>query len=215
MSDPVLEHVAEPSAQPTDTAQDPRRPIIAAAIEVLHHLPFHHMTLDRVAATAGLDVAEVAALFPTTDELTVAVIEVWNGRRMAPILPIAHERGAAAFLRAIVAANVEDPALMRLLAAVASIAASPTLPMAETLRTQWIRFHALVQRALAHDVATGREPATMEPARGAEQLIALYEGLQLQSMVRPHLDVLEAYDRAVTRLRDGWSKAYVPPVWEI
>lgn len=55
----------------------------------------------------------------------------------------------------------------------------------------------------------------MEPARGAEQLIALYEGLQMQSMVRPGMDLLEAYDPAITRLRAGWSQAYVAPVWDL
>jgi hypothetical protein len=28
-------------------------------------------------------------------------------------------------------------------------------------------------------------------------------------------DVLESYDRAVTRLRDGWSRTYSPPTWDI
>jgi hypothetical protein len=32
----------------------------------------------------------------------------------------------------------------------------------------------------------------MDPARGVEQLLALHEGLQLQSMMRPHMDIVEA-----------------------
>ncbi|GAA4744540.1 hypothetical protein GCM10025783_15300 [Amnibacterium soli] len=176
---------------------------------------FHAVTLELVAAEAGLTLPEVTEQFATADDLVLAVVQVWNARRMEPILPVAHSRGAAAFLRAIVAVNVEDPALMRLLTALANVAATPGHPSAPLLQRQWVQFHALVQRALVHDVAVGREPDTMDPARGAEQLIAMYEGLQLQSMLRPHMDVLEAYDRAVTRLRDGWSKSYTPPVWEV
>jgi hypothetical protein len=78
-----------------------------------------------------------------------------------------------------------------------------------------VQFHAHVQRTLAHDIEVGREPTTMNPASGAEQLIAMYEGLQLQSMLRPNMNVLESYDRAVTRLRDGWSRTYSPPTWDI
>ena len=99
--------------------------------------------------------------------------------------------------------------------ALVNVAATPGHPLAAHLQQQWVQFHAMVQRTLAQDVETGREPDTMEPARGAEQLIALYEGLQLQSMVRPAMNVVEAYDRAVTRLRAGWSQAYTPPVWRI
>lgn len=188
---------------------------VDAAIELFRVEAFHAVTLELVAARAGLPLHEVARQFSTSDELVLAVIQVWNARRMEPILPIAQDHGAAAFLRAIVVANVADPALMRLLTATVNIAATPGHPMAPLLQRQWIQFHALVQRALAHDVAIGREPDTMEPARGAEQLIAVYEGLQLQSMLRPHMDVIEAYDRAVTRLRDGWSNTYTPPVWEV
>ncbi|WP_139179634.1 hypothetical protein [Curtobacterium sp. MCBA15_007] len=65
------------------------------------------------------------------------------------------------------------------------------------------------------NIAASPEPGTMEPARGSEQLLATSEELQLQSMVRPEMDLLEAFDRAVTRLREGWSRAYVPPVWEL
>lgn len=87
--------------------------------------------------------------------------------------------------------------------------------MASHLHHEWHRFHSLVKTTLSEDIRRGREPETMEPGRGAEQLIALYEGLQLQSMVRPGMNLLDAYDRAVTRLRDGWSKAYTPPVWDL
>ena len=73
----------------------------------------------------------------------------------------------------------------------------------------------LVFRQLEKDIHAGREPDTMQPIRGAEQLIALYEGLQLQSMVRPGMDLLDAYDRAVTRMRDGWARTYTPPIWNL
>lgn len=189
--------------------------VVEAAIATFRERAFHEVTIEVVAERAGLPAEEVRGQFPGMDDVVVAAIQVWNDRRMRPILPVAVRYGAVAFLRGIVLANVEDPALMRMLTATVNIAATPDHPMAPVLQRQWIRFHALVQRTLADDVSIGREPATMEPARGAEQLIALYEGLQLQSMLRPHMDVVEAYDRAVTRLRDGWSRVYNAPVWQV
>ena len=205
---------AGPSA-PFASGADRWLAVVHAAIGAFRDCAFHEVTLQSVAERADLDIAEVVELIPTLDELVLATIQEWNARRMDPILPVAERYGAVAFLRAIVLANVADPGLMRLLTATINIAATPHHPMAPLLQQQWIRFHALVQRTLANDVERGREPETMEPARGAEQLIALYEGLQIQSMLRPHMDVVEAYDRAVTRLRDGWSRSYTPPVWEI
>lgn len=188
---------------------------VDAAIGLYRVEAFHVVTLERVAAAAQLPLAAVSAQFSTVDELVLAVVQVWNQRRMEPILPIARQHGAVAFLRGIVMANVADPGLMRMLTATVNLAATPGHPMAPLLQRQWVQFHALVQRALAHDVEVGREPETMDPARGAEQVIAMYEGLQLQSMLRPNMNVLEAYDRAITRLRDGWSNTYTPPVWEL
>jgi AcrR family transcriptional regulator len=189
--------------------------IIQGAVGVFPRYAFHEATFDLVATTAQVRVSEVTERFPTWESLLVATIDFWNGQRMRPILPTAERAGAAAFLRGIVQANINDPALMRLLSATVNIAATPEHPMAPFLHQEWHRFHLMVAQQLAADITAGREPATMEPARGAEQLIALYEGLQLQSMVRPTMDLLEAYDRAVTRLRAGWGREYVAPVWDL
>ena len=194
---------------------DTRVRIVEASIAVFRRYAFHTATTGVVAATAGMSVAEVEHAFPTWESLIVATIDRWNAQRMRPILSLAEHHGAVVFLRGIVQSNVEDPALMRFLSATVNIAATPNDPMAPFLQQEWARFHMLVIRQLEKDIQVGREPNTMQPVRGAEQLIALYEGLQLQSMVRPGMDLLDAYDRAVTRLRDGWARTYTPPIWDI
>lgn len=189
--------------------------LVTAGIGLFRSHDFHQVSLEMLAATTGHEVETVREHFESLDDLVFAVVQVWNAERMAPIIPIVEKHGAVAFLRAIVQANVADPALMRFLTGTVNIAAGQTSPIAPLLQQQWLQFHAFVQRGLARDIELGREPDTMEPARGAEQLIALYEGLQLQSMVRPAMHLLEAYDRAVSRLRDGWSNRYSAPVWDI
>jgi AcrR family transcriptional regulator len=189
--------------------------ILEAAMSVFRQYAFHAATPEIVAATAGITVAEVTHAFPTWESLLMATLDRWNNQRMRPIMPLAEHHGAVVFLRGIVQANVDDPALMRYLSATANIAATPNHPMAPFLQQEWAHFHLLIIRQLEKDIQAGREPDTMQPVRGAEQLIALYEGLQLQSMVRPGMDLLDAYDRAVTRLRDGWARTYTPPVWNL
>ena len=199
----------------TASSEDVHDTLVHTAIRLLRKHAFHELSLEYVVARSGIAPALAAEQFPTWDDLILATIHTWNTERMVPIRHIADEHGAVAHLRAVVVGNVRDPGLMRLLSAMTPISATPDHPMAPLLQRQWIQFHAMVQRALMHDIEVGREPTTMDPARGAEQLIAMYEGLQLQSMVRPNMDVVEAYDRAVTRLRDGWSVMYRQPVWDI
>lgn len=192
-----------------------RTQIVDAMIRVLHELPLHEVTPARVADEADVTIATLEASFPSWDGLLLATIDRWNDRRTTPLMPLAAEFGTIRFLRAIVTANVDDPSLMRFLTSTLNIAAAPKHPLAPMLHIRWRKFHGFVQQSLMQDIAAGREPHTMEPSRGAEQLLATYEGLQLQSMVRPEMDLLESFDRAVTRLREGWSREYVPPVWDL
>lgn len=204
-----------PSTTAPAAEVDPRHELIAATIGELRERILVELTPESVAARAGRPVEDVHALFASFPDLLVESIHAWYTQRTAPILPIAQKHGAVAFLRANAVSNLADPALMRVLTALACLAATPDHPLALWSQEHWLRFHVQVQRALREDVVVGREPATMNPARGSEQLIALYQGLHLQAMVRPSMDLLASYDRAVTRLRDGWSLAYTPPAWEL
>ena len=192
-----------------------RSAAIEAAIALYRERALTEVALEQAAAAAGLDLADVQERFATLDDLLLAVIGVWHGRRDADLVEVPIELGAVAFLRAVVVANVAEPALMRLMMGAASVSATPGHPIGVVMRQQWVQFHGTVQRALAHDIAIGREPATVEPPHGAEQLIAVYEGLQVQALMRPNMDLLEAYDRAVARLREGWAHASAPLVWEL
>ena len=50
------------------------------------------------------------------------------------------------------------------------------------------------------------------PRLAAEQLLALYEGLQLQSLLRDDADLLPGFDRAVARMRVGWRSSLTDEV---
>jgi len=196
-------------------AVERRIAIVEAAMRVFTDHAFHEATFELVAEAAGLPVKVVTDEFTHWNGLVLATVDLWVGRRTRPLLPLVHTHGTIALLRAIVKANAAEPALMRLLSATVNVAATPGHPLARPLYEQWSQFYRLIHSSLAQDVELGREPETMQPARGAEQLVALYEGLQLQSMVRRDMDVLESFDRAVTRLRAGWGSAYVPPSWDL
>lgn len=192
-----------------------RTRVLDGMVRALRVRPLHEVDCRIVADEADVGEDELLGLFPSWDSLLLATIDYWAGGRNAALMPIAERFGTVRFLRAIVAANIADPSLMRFLTSTLSISATPEHKLAPMLHGRWRRFYAFVQDSLERDIRLGREPGTMDPTRGAEQLISSYEGLQLQSMVRSDMDLLDSFDRAVTRLREGWSQVYVAPVWEL
>jgi AcrR family transcriptional regulator len=199
----------------TDLRNEVEVAIMQAAIRCFRERAFNELTLEAVAEAAGLPLAAVTDRYPTLNDLVIVTVGAWNAQRTEPLLPVGEQAGAVAFLRALLTANQADQALIRLLTAMVDLAATPGHPLAPALQAQWLRFHAHVQRTLATDIAVGRESPTMEAPAAAEQLIAIYEGLQLQSMLRPSMDVVASFDRAVARLRDGWSRPAITQVWDL
>lgn len=186
-----------------------RAQIVAGAISAYRVGDFHRVGPDDVAAHAGVPVAELQRVYPVWALLVVAVMDRWvDGSRRA-LWPIAEHEGAVAYLRARLVAGVEDPALVRLRVAVLSATSNPDHAATGWFRTQYARTFEDVTIALARDVVAGREPRGASPRHAAEQLLALYEGLQLQSVIRDDGDPLAGYDRAVARMRAGWAAARV------
>ncbi|ROP63867.1 hypothetical protein EDF24_0850 [Curtobacterium sp. PhB130] len=184
--------------------------IVGATVDLLHDVPFHEARPEAVAERLDITVHELRQHFPSWDGLVLAALDRWNGGRMDEVTRVVGNGSTVQLLRAIVASNAEDPALMRLLVALLSVSGNPAHPMSSYLRSRYQLFFSQIKRGLEHDIAVGRAPHTMEPRRGAEQLIALYEGLQLQALLRADLDLVPAFDRAVARLERGWMERYEP-----
>ncbi len=186
-----------------------RARIVAAAVEAYRATDFHRVGPDEVAVRADVAVAELHRVYPTWELLVVAVTDRWlNGSRRAA-WAVAERDGAVAYLRALLEAGLAEPALVRLRIAVLSAASNPGHPAAGWFHAQYTQSFEDVTLALVRDVVAGREPRGASPRHAAEQLMALYEGLQLQSLLREDAEPLAGFDRAVTRMRVGWAEARV------
>ncbi|MFJ5145355.1 BLUF domain-containing protein [Curtobacterium sp. NPDC088465] len=205
-------HPLAPLTSRTAEADEaPRTRAIGGAIAALHDGGISRFTLDVVAERAEMDADEVRAAFPTERALLAATVERWTQTIAAPLVPLMAEKGTVPFLHALLAAHAEQPALMELLAASLASAADPTVEGADYHRSTYRRFRQSIRDGLAADVRDGREPATMDPVRGAQQLLALYDGLRLQALLTTDTDLVDAFDRAATRMRRGWSEQYEQP----
>ncbi|MBF4582330.1 BLUF domain-containing protein [Curtobacterium sp. VKM Ac-2865] len=194
----------------------PRTRAVNGAITALHDAGVTRFTLEAAASCAELPVAVVEQFFPTDRALLTATVERWTQAISAPLVPLMAEKGTVAFLHALMAAHAEEPALMELLAYCLASSADPTLDGSDYYRSAYRQFREAINNGLAADVRAGREPATMDPVRGAKQLLALFDGLRLQALLTADMDVVIEFDRAATRMRRGWSEQYEQPsYWDI
>ncbi|WP_255465629.1 TetR family transcriptional regulator C-terminal domain-containing protein [Frigoribacterium sp. NBH87] len=210
-------HPLSPLTSHDETSGDAtRRRAINGAIAVLHDVGPDRFTVEVAASRGGLTPDQIYALFPTRQALITAAVERWSRAVSAPLFPLAAERGAVAYLHALTVAYAEEPALMRVLASVLALSGDRNAEGSATFRALYETFRQTIRNALANDITAGREPKTMDPERGAQQLLALYDGLRIQSLLTDGLDIVDAFDRAATRMRRGWAEQYEQPdYWEI
>lgn len=194
----------------------PRTRVLNAAIAAIHSGGVSRFSLEAVARLAEMSADGVLELFSSQQALLAATVMRWTRAVSAPLLPLAGERGTVAFLHALLVAHAEEPALMRLVASTLATSTDPTTDGSDYYRSAYMQFRETIRSALVADVQAGREPATMDPVRGAQQLLALYDGIRLQSLLTPDTDVVDAFDRAAARMRRGWAEHYEQPTyWDI
>ncbi|MFS0728842.1 TetR family transcriptional regulator C-terminal domain-containing protein [Curtobacterium sp. 1P10AnD] len=188
-----------------DSDVDLRSRVVTGAVAAYRSGDFHSVGLAEVARAAGLGEDDVRRAYPLWDLLIVAVMDRWNNGSRRALWSVAERDGVVAYLRARLQAGLDEPALVRLRIALLSAASTPGHPAEGWFRAQYARSFEDITLGLTRDVVAGREPRGASPRHAAEQLVALYEGLQLQAVLRDDTEPLGAFDRAVARLRAGWS----------
>lgn len=183
-----------------------------AAIRAFRMYPFTEVDALVVAEVAGVPVDAVTRAFPSWDALLLVTYDSWtqlrgSTRRRTPSCTVDH-------VRMTLAEDVADPGLVRVLAGVINIAGADT-SFAELFRKRYAEYVGELATALRRDFETGVERSVVPAERAATQLLALYEGFQIQLLMRPDLDVLTEWDEAVRGLRDGWARPRPMPAWDL
>lgn len=189
------------------TAAPERDRILEASIDVLRDVGPTRSSIDVVAQRAGLPRGAVTTHFPTLPVLLAATLARWLGQVTTPLAPVARTEGTLPWLRALVVAFASEPALDRLIVGSLAPAADPGEPAGDDFLVSYRAFRDGIRLALEQDVAVGRLPATLDPAVGARQLLALFDGIRIQNLFDPEPDVAETFARAAGLLREGWASA--------
>lgn len=171
-----------------------RREIVDAAIDVFGRQGYRQGSLRDVADAVGLSVQGVLHHFATKEALLAAALEQRNAVRSARIDTTRETKGVVAMMRMLLAENLEHPGLMRLYVTLSAEATDPEHPSRDYFLERYRQTHELCVNSFTEDVAAGRAPAGLDPDTAASGLVAITDGLQLQYLLRPEMDLLQTYD---------------------
>lgn len=190
---------------------DRREQILDAALEVFGRQGFRQGSLKEIAASIGLTVQGLLHHFPTKEALLMATLERRNVQRSDRLAEIERMQGVAALMRVVLEENLENPGFMRLFVTLAAEATDPDHPAHEFFEQRYRRMHERIRSGLVADMQAGRAFAGIDVDSAADQIVALCDGLQLQYLLRPDMDLLAAYDQSVAQLGPRARDADVLP----
>lgn len=171
-----------------------------AAIAVFGRQGFRQGSLKTVADEVGLTIQGLLHYFPTKEELLLAALDHRNelGREE---FDEALAAGALAACRHILQRNVDNPGFMRLFVTLAAEATDPEHPAHQYFLARYEATHSMLAQQFRSDASQGRLAEGVDPGSVSVEVIALMDGLQLQALLRPDMDVVAEFERAVTPLR--------------
>ena len=188
-----------------------RLEIVDVALELLATQGMRASTLQEVATRVGISAPGVLHHFGSKENLLIAVLEERDNRDLeaAAEWAAAHppaKWGQLNALEAAVERTKASPGLARLYTVLAAEATDPDHAAHEWFRRRYQRIRELTRVELERAIASG----ALEPAVDAEALSQLLpgilDGLQLQWLLDPELDITAALRLSLSVLVDSSTR---------
>ena len=163
-----------------------RRTILATALEVFAESGFRGASIREIANRVGMTDTGVLHHFGGKGNLLLEVVKQKE----------AEDGGALhdPYLRDLVARNGTRPGTVRLFTTLSAESTDPEHPAHEHFvkRYEAVRGHTTERLELESE--EGRVPASVDPAMAARLMMAVMDGLQIQWLLDPTLDMDSAYN---------------------
>jgi AcrR family transcriptional regulator len=180
-----------------------REAILHAANDVFAAQGFHGATLSTIAARVGLSEPGLLHHFPSKEHLLLELLAMrheHDAERVARAL--ADHEGFLDALLGLCRENQDTAGLVRLFTILAGESVDDDHPahdwFVERYRTLRERFVARIER----EQREGRIDKSLDPARLAPQLLAMFDGLQVQWLLDPdEVDMAAVFADFLDRLR--------------
>ncbi|WP_430644766.1 TetR/AcrR family transcriptional regulator [Agromyces sp. GXS1127] len=177
------------------SAEARRTQILEAALEVFGRDGFRDGSLQDVADEAGLSQQGLLHYFPSKTELLLATLDRWQERAVDEVDSL-ESSDIRDLGRAILRRNLRHPGVMRLRVVISAEATSPAHPAHERMSRRYRETHAFFADHVASGVARGVYPNHLDADAVADAIVGILDGLQLQHLLRPEMDLIAAFDAA-------------------
>lgn len=176
-----------------------REEILVGLMNALAKGELRNPPLRAIGQALGVEPAHILYYFDSREDLMQAVIVRWDEGMVAER---EGEFGLDTYADAV-AKNVSQRGLMHLYLAFAAEAVEPAHPAHDFIRLRFDRVRDSLAAAIRREQAEGIIAKAIDPDVEARLLIALADGLQLQSLIDPDIDALRHVQTAIGQLRAG------------
>jgi AcrR family transcriptional regulator len=166
------------------------RDILDAATEIFAARGYRGGSLRDIARQLDVSLTSIVHHFGTKSALLVAVLERADVTEVFDADCV--ERGVAFATMRSVRANLERPELLRLFATLGAESSSADHPAHDWFVARYRRKIEALSAAFAYDQSQGRVNDARDPALLSRLLIGTWDGIQLQWLIDPSLDMESA-----------------------
>ncbi len=171
-----------------------RDEILTGLMDKLARQELRNPSLREIGRSLGIQPAHILYYFSSREELLQAVIMRWDESASTKDLTLDQFAWQIERNRAI-------PGIVHLYLAFAAEAVDPLHPAHDYFRQRFLRVRATLAERIRKEQEAGTISPQLDPDAEARQLIALADGLQLQSLVDPGVNAANDLVAAISRLR--------------
>jgi AcrR family transcriptional regulator len=193
---------------PYAKGQARREEILQAAIDVLSRDGLQHTSLRAIGREMGMQPAHILYYFSSREDLLQQVL-VRSGEINAAAASASDGDYSLDDFVSAVRTNTRGRGA-QLYLAFATEAAAEDHPSHEFFRERFAHVTQVLANAIDREIEEGSMPHDIEPSSTARLLLAAADGLQLQRLIDPSVDVPATLQLAIDHLRGAIDPANVP-----
>jgi AcrR family transcriptional regulator len=165
-----------------------REEILTTALAVIEREGYSGASVRQLADAVGLSQAGLLHYFDSKDELLTAVLRKRDEVDAQAFVRAEEPAGLAEFL-ALIRHNADVPGLVQLYVRISSAATDPEHPGHAYFRARAEHIRRLFLPVILAQKEQGRLRGTLEPEQVARLLVAVADGLQIQWLMNPDIDM--------------------------
>jgi len=179
-----------------------RQQILAAAAQAFSETGFHGTSLADVATRVGVSQPGLLHHYPNKQALILAVLGERDDEDSRYLESTFRESDPSVvdWLTALCRRNAHRPELVQLYTVTAAESLDPAHPAHEFFQTRYQRIRTVLAQRIELDQQKGRLDPALDPGGLAAELVALMDGLQLQWLMRPPVDMCALLEQSLQRL---------------